>query len=406
MTSRLGIYLDGDFSIVPVGGVEQVAVHPADYALVGRFLLEVGSAFDALVLFGRAERRRELGEYVALPPSVDFVALPYYATLTQLGAVAGATAGTVRDAWRGLERVDTIWVFGPHPFSLMLAALARMRGKVVVLGVRQDTLAYFRARLPSSRWAPAMLPVHALDRSWRRLARHWKTVVIGPKIAERYGRRAELLPLISDSIVPAAEIASGPAAHDWSNELELLTVGRIDPEKNPLLVVEVLAELNRTEPGRYRLVWVGDGPLATQVRARAEQLGVMDRLELRGWVPFGPELVSLYRRAHLFVHVSLTEGMPRVITEALAFAVPIVATDVGGVRAALDDGAAGLLVPPRDVAALVSAVQALAGDAKLRERLVVRGLELARERTLETQAALVARFILGESAREAARDRN
>src|SRR5690349_5751186 len=164
-TGGLGIYLDGDFCVVSVDGVEQVGVHPADYALVGRFLLEVGSAFDSLVLFGRADRRRELGEYVALPPSVDFVALPYYATLTQLGAVAGAASGTVRASWRGLERVDTIWVFGPHPFSLMFAALARMRGKAVVLGVRQDTLAYFRARLPSRRWAPAMLPIHALDGS-------------------------------------------------------------------------------------------------------------------------------------------------------------------------------------------------------------------------------------------------
>jgi glycosyltransferase involved in cell wall biosynthesis len=350
------------------------------------------------VLFGRAEHGDDLDEYLPLPAGVDFVALPYYPTLTHLRAVAGAAAGTARRVWDELDRVDTIWIFGPHPFSLLVIALARLRGKEVVLGVRQDTLAYFRARLPSRRWAPAMAPIRALDASYRALARFRKTVVVGAAIAERYGRRPNLLALVTDSIVPASEVAAGPLRRDWADQIELLTVGRIDPEKNPMLVVGVLAELERREPGRYRLTWVGDGPESAEVRAGAAAAGLDDRLQLLGWVPFGPELIDIYRRAHMFVHVSLTEGMPRVITEALAFAVPIVATDVGGVRAAVDEGRAALLVAPNDRDALVDAIQRLAADAELRDLLVSRGLELARERTLEAQAALVANFIAGSTA--------
>ena len=299
--------------------------------------------------------------------------------------------------WTALARFDTVWIFGPHPFSLIIVALACVRRKTVVLGVRQDTLAYFRARLPSRRWAPAMIPIHALDASYRLLARSFKTVVVGAAIARRYGgARQNLLWLMSSSVVPAREVAAEPAARDWAGTLDVLTVGRIDPEKNPLLLVEALAELEHQEPGRYRLFWVGDGPLRERVRERAAALGISDRLQLLGWIPFGPELLALYRRAHLFVHVSLTEGVPRVLTEALAFAVPIVATDVGGVRSALDGGRAGLLIPAKNRTALVAAIQRLAGDAKLRERLVTRGLELARERTLEAQAELVAEFIQGD----------
>jgi glycosyltransferase involved in cell wall biosynthesis len=346
------------------------------------------------VLLGRAFRTSAFDGYVALPPTVRFVALPYYADLTQLRAVGAAALGTSRRVWAALARLDTIWVFGPHPFSLMIVALARLRRRKVVLGVRQETLAYFRARLPSRRWAPAMILIHALDRSYRLLARSFGTVVIGQAIARRYGGKGpKLLPLISDSVVPAREVAAEPVTRDWTGALELLTVGRIDPEKNPLLLVDALAELERQEPGRYRLAWAGGGPLAERVRERAEALGISDRLQLHGWVPFGPELLTLYRRAHLFVHVSLTEGVPRVITEALAFALPIVATDVGGVRTALDDGRAGLLVPRNDRTALVATIRRLAGDAELREILVTRGLKLARERTLEAQAELVAEFI-------------
>jgi glycosyltransferase involved in cell wall biosynthesis len=160
-----------------------------------------------------------------------------------------------------------------------------------------------------------------------------------------------------------------------------------------LLLVEALAGLQRARPGGYRVKWAGVGPLADAVRQRADELGVGDRVELLGYVPFGPELLRLYRSAHALLHVSLTEGVPQVLVEALASGTPIVATDVGGVGAALEHGRAGLLVPPSDADALIAAVLRLADDEELRNRLVARGLELARERTLEAEAERVASFL-------------
>ena len=80
----------------------------------------------------------------------------------------------------------------------------------------------------------------------------------------------------------------------------------------------------------------------------------------------------------------------------MASSTPVVATDVGGVRAALDGGRAGLLVPPDDVDALVSAIRRL-GDEQLRERIVAQGLEVARGITMEAEAARVVAFIRGGS---------
>jgi glycosyltransferase involved in cell wall biosynthesis len=391
---RLGVYVDGPLRVAAQPGGDVVGAHPADYPFLV-FLGEVGRHFRSLVLFGRAEQKAGLDAFVVLPETIELEQLPYYPDLTQLGKVAAATPGTIAAFWRGLAGLDGVWVLGPHPLGLALVVLARLRRKRVVLCIRQSTGKYFEARLPSRRWLPVLLPLRALDAIFLLLARRYKTVVAGPQLAARYGGDRDGLLVMADSIVSERELATGLRRLDWSGAIELLTVGRLDSEKNPLLLVDALAELESRQPGQYRLVWVGGGPFEEPVRRRAAELGVADRLELRGWIPFGPELLDLYRLSHLFVHVSLTEGVPRVLFEAMACATPIVATDVGGVRRALDEGRAGALVPPNDRDALVGAIERVARDEALRERLVSRGLELARERTLEAQACRVARFIAG-----------
>jgi glycosyltransferase involved in cell wall biosynthesis len=304
--------------------------------------------------------------------------------------VARAAPGTTAAFRRALDRADVVWIVGPHPLGLILAALAATRRKPLVLGIRQDAAEYFRARLRSRRSRAVLFPLRVVDLTFRALGRRSHAMVAGADLAERYGGEGERVLVLTDSAISERDLAQGPHRQSWSESIDLLTVGRIDAEKNPLLLVDALARLG----GRYRLTWVGSGPMKTAVIRHAIALGIADRLELRGWVPFGPALLDLYRRAHVFVHVSVTEGVPRVLFEALACAAPVVATDVGGVRSALDDGGAGLLVPPHDVDALVEAVEQIANDAALRDRLVHRGLALARDRTREAQAARAATFIV------------
>ncbi len=390
--TRLGVYQDGPFLLVDTPEGRCLAPDPVDAPFLG-FVCEVGERFDSLTLFARVVGTGEADPRLLLPPSVRAVELPDYGNLRRLLAVARVSVRTSVGLWRGLADVDTVWAFGPHPFELVLVALAVLRRKRVVLGVRQDTPAYFRSRLPSGRWRPVLAGVRALDGLNRLLARRLPATVVGEAVATRYGSRRGRVLAMSPSLVRAAAVLREPPDRDWNGTIELLTVGRIDAEKNPLLVVEAVAALEQAHPGRYKLRWAGIGPLADVVRSRAAELEVEERIDLLGYVPFGPDLLHLYRCAHMLVHVSLTEGVPQVLVEALASGTPIVATDVGGVGAALEEGRAGLLVPPADVEALVEAVLRLSDDAELRAQLVDRGLELALERTLEAEAERVASFL-------------
>jgi glycosyltransferase involved in cell wall biosynthesis len=389
---HLGVYQDGPFRLVPTADGDRLAPDPVDLPFL-RFVTEVAERFDGLVVFARVVDSQAPGPSLLLPAAVRPVRLPDYGNPRRLLAFARATARTAGSFWRGLAEVDVVWAFGPHPFQVLLAVLGAARGKRVVLGVRQDTPAYFRARLPSPRWKPVLAAVYALDGVNRLLARRLPATVVGAAAAARYERGGAKVLTMRPSLVRAADIVAAPEPRDWSGEIELLTVGRIDAEKNPFLLVDAIAELERLRPGRYRLRWVGVGPLTDAVRARAAEAGLEGRFELPGYVPFGPELLALYRRAHALVHVSVTEGVPQVLVEALASGTPVVATDVGGIGTALESGRAGLLVPPSDVEALVSALLRLSDDEELRTRLVTRGVELARDWTLEAEAARVAAFL-------------
>ena len=392
MPTRLGIYVDGPYRVVETPDGPRVAPDPADFPFL-TFACTVGADFDSTVVFGRATGSADGSTELLLPPGVMLAPLPSYESLHRLGQVVGAATGTMRGFWRGLSDVDAVWVFGPHPFSFILVAFGLARRKGVVLGVRQDTKAYFRQRMQNSRWRPALLVADGLDLGYRFLSRFVQTTAVGDELARHYGgARRNLLP-IGVSLVRDADVVEQPGEKDWDGTIELLTVGRIEQEKNPLLLVDVMARLERDRPGRYRLTWAGTGPLAEAVLERARELGVEDRIELLGFVAFGSNLLARYRSSHVFVHVSLTEGVPAVLIEALASGTPVVATDVGGVSAMLEGGAAGLLVPPKDVDSFVEAVYRMTDDAELREQLVERGLATARTMTADSQARRIADFI-------------
>jgi glycosyltransferase involved in cell wall biosynthesis len=356
------------------------------------FVEEVGKRFAEMRVVGRAVRAGAGTDY-KLPSGLRLTPLPYYEDLRRVRPVLRSISGTLRGMWRALSSVDAVWIFGPHPFALGFILIALARRRRVILGVRQDTMGYFRARLPSRSWLPVLLPLWLVDRAFRLLARVLPAVVVGTQLEHAYGGpRAGLLPA-RISLTASSEISSAPGAKDWSGVKELLTVGRIEPEKNPILVVDALAELNRRRPNEYRLTWAGVGRMAETTRMRAAALGVERNLVLAGFVPYGPSLLAMYRSAHILIHVSLTEGLPQVLIEAMATGTPTVATDVGSVRDAVEAGRAAVLIPAGDRDALVEAVLRLTDDPRLRDRCIERGLSIGRRHALDVEAVRVAQFI-------------
>jgi glycosyltransferase involved in cell wall biosynthesis len=158
-------------------------------------------------------------------------------------------------------------------------------------------------------------------------------------------------------------------------EFVWLAVGRFVPAKDYPNMLRAFAQVAGRLPGTVLLL-VGRGSLQAETEALAKSLGVGSQVRFLGVRQDVPELMSA---ADGYVLSSAWEGMPIVLLEAAAAALPIVATAVGGNEEVVRNGETGFLVAPGDDAALASAMVRLAGMAQGERRAMgERGREYVR----------------------------
>jgi glycosyltransferase involved in cell wall biosynthesis len=176
-------------------------------------------------------------------------------------------------------------------------------------------------------------------------------------------------------VIPnAVELDAAPRLRRGDDPPRIVTVGRLAWPKDPLTLVRALARL-RGHP--FSALIVGDGPQRPGVEAEIHDLGLESVAQLSGPRRDVPDLLA---RSDVFALASRSEGGPISILEAMAAGLPVVASDVGGVRELVADGATGLLVPAGDPDALAAALQRLLADPALRRRLGAAGRERVAER--------------------------
>jgi glycosyltransferase involved in cell wall biosynthesis len=140
----------------------------------------------------------------------------------------------------------------------------------------------------------------------------------------------------------------------------------------------LLVERGRT----FRCQIFGEGPLEDQLRGQIEEVGLQDLVKLRGAKPQHEIRESLVA-ASVFVMPSVPEAdggmdnLPTVIMEAMATGLPVVSTTIGGIPEMVVENETGFLVPPDDAVALAGAIEKVANDRSLGQRLGQAGYERA-----------------------------
>jgi glycosyltransferase involved in cell wall biosynthesis len=150
-------------------------------------------------------------------------------------------------------------------------------------------------------------------------------------------------------------------------------VGRLIFNKGPQALLDAVPQVLARFPDT-RFLFLGDGPLRTDLERNARQLGVAANVEFRGQFE---DVAAILGQGSVFCRPSLTEGLPLTALEAMACELPVVVTGVGGTAEVVADGISGYIVPPNSPSQIADRLCQLLGDSELRFKMGQHGREIA-----------------------------
>lgn len=311
----------------------------------------------------------------------DFIPLPW---MPSLGAGL-LQARPALQVIREMEKRCAILII-QLPFDSPLALLGARTPRVYHLcaDIREWIVGSTRYR--GLRGLPARLLARGIDRLQAQLLRcpTTSTVANGEAIYRRYGSRGRT---VISSALSETEILSVRRERPTGAPFRVLFVGYLRHEKGIDVLIRAFRLVQERVPDA-ELEIVGASHTVDQgIRAELErELAVPIRaghVHVLSAQPFGPQLFQRFADADVLALPSRSEGTPRVLIEARAFGCPVVASRVGGIPSSVEDEVDGLLVPSGDAEALANALIRVRTDEELRQRLIVAGIERARNATVE-----------------------
>lgn len=286
------------------------------------------------------------------------------------------------------DEMDILLLRGPSPLLPALSAVSKTPVALLLVG---DYVAGVND-LPQPMWRKEIIRLWALWNKWGQVRAASRSLTFVNSRAlhnELKGRVRDLHEVRTTTLKTEDFFVRADTCQ--SKPYQLLYVGRMDRAKGLLKMVEAVSLLrDQGEDVTLNLVgWREPGdPILDQLQELALEKGIADRVKYLGPKPLGPELFECYRQADIFLVASLaSEGFPRVIWEAMANCLPVIATRVGSIPAFVEDSA--LLISPGNTQELAAAILKMIATPNLRQKLITHGLDLARKNTLEFQSALM-----------------
>lgn len=181
----------------------------------------------------------------------------------------------------------------------------------------------------------------------------------------------------------------------WTDDIVLISVGRLAPEKSWPTLLKAVAPLLKARP-TTRLALIGDGDERKSLEQLAQALGITAQVEFIGALPHH-QVIAHLKAADLFCFASTTETQGLVTVEAMAAGLPVVAVDATGTRDVVTHECEGLLTP-NEAAALSQAIVQVLDNSVLRDRLA--GAALRRVQTFTSEAQARKMVSVYEQARE------
>ena len=301
----------------------------------------------------------------------------------------------------------------------VLESFPAARGLIASIGIRYISRCYvvYFKNDPLAYWRPT---THDSLTSFLKKIYIWISALLIERIAHAILVRDKAQFDKLQSMRPDQVFLSAPKSNFWYiphittrqdilEEVNLLFVGKLMQSKGINELLDMMMLLKKDDDlsnFNIRLTIVGGEVIHQQKGYFTDRYFTLSDLQeilhlshleddivLTGFVGDVNRLATYYKNAHIFVFPSHFEGFPRVLDEATIWGLPIVCTDLPGIKSIYRDGYHALMVPVGDVEALANAVKQLILDSALRRSLIEHAREIAKERHKITSAEQHARIL-------------
>ena len=169
--------------------------------------------------------------------------------------------------------------------------------------------------------------------------------------------------VIYNPIILDEDLVGAAISHSKKNMV--VSVGRLCPQKQPLILLEAFAEFCKMHP-TYNLTFFGEGELDNKIYSCAKHLGIDDKVILAGR---SKNAIKEILSAQIFIMTSMCEGMSNALLEAMSIGLPCISTKVSGAKDIIVDGDNGYLVDIGDVNKVAEKLSLLADDEEKRVKM-------------------------------------
>ncbi|MGC8785689.1 MAG: glycosyltransferase family 4 protein [Armatimonadota bacterium] len=349
---------------------------------LGRYLQEMHRLFPFQVVLAAPVTTQPLAhlQYPLPPERIQVYELPYFETFWGAFRVRNALRRRLRQ-FLDTHPVDVVWLRYPGAYAPVLWRQCRRRRVPCFFELVGDPVTLLKNSLSRSRilrWLQVQV-AQWHEREMRRIVQTTPSMAISRSLAEKFGTpttcHIPVSTLTQDDFFLREDTC-------LTQPIRILFVGALRHEKSVDTLIEATARLQKQG---YSVVLdiVGDGDQRPHLEQAASRLLQRGTWCFHGFQTDPVVLHRFYCDADIFVLCSVSEGLGRVVLEAMARGTPVIATAVGGIPDLVRHEQTGLLVSPREPKSLSQAMERLISDGSLRRRLIAGGYALAQQTTAQ-----------------------
>lgn len=341
MISKFGIYLETNFNYVN----NELTCQDVYSKFIGLLSKKLDVNFNFLI---KVNSTQDFSYYKIDNYEKIFFLKKYKNLVTLIPIYLFYLPFVLKEINQFIDELDCVIIMCPSPISKTVFKIAQRKNKKIILLFRQDIVEMTTNRYSGFKKAIAIFFAKKYQNYfYKNINKKTFVVASGEKLMNMFLPYTDNVFSIADSRFFNNQIRNINDIHDvnYNNKLRFLFVGRLEVNKGINELLSTALYYRDT----INLTIVGNGPMRTEIDQFITKHNLKETITCLGFIEFGDQLLSIYRKNDFFLFPSYSEGLPQVILEAMASGCFVISTDVGSIPYIIKDKDNGILINPHNL---------------------------------------------------------